>query len=99
MEQLEILAKSIDELDDLQQRTINAIKQAKFKWVYELVERNYDELLKEKVVGQKALNELKDVLERNNLSFGLALHPKLKEMILKKIEEEKEEEEKDETSD
>lgn len=99
MGQLEILAKSIDELDDLQQRTINAIKQAKFKWVYELVERNYDELLKNKVVGQKALNEVKDVLERNSLSFGLTLHPKLKEMILKKIEEEKEEEEEDETSD
>lgn len=99
LEQLEFLAKSVEELDELQQRTINAIKQAKFNWVYELVERNYDELLKNKVLGQKVLNEVKGVLERNNLSFGLALHPKLKEMILKKIEEEKEEEEKDETRD
>ncbi len=99
LEQLELLAKSIEDLDDLQQRTINALKQAKFNWVYELVERDYDDLLKNKVVGQKALNEVKDVLERNNLSFGLALNPELKEMILKKIEEEKEEEEKDETRD
>ncbi len=97
LEQLEFLSKSIDELDDLQQRTINAIKQAKFNWVYELVERNYDDLLKNKTIGQKALGEIKDVLERKNLSFGLTLHPRLKEMILKKIEEEKEEEEKDET--
>lgn len=100
MDKLEVLAKSIEELDDLQQRTIKAIKdQGKFNWVYELVERDYDELLKNKVLGQKVLNELKNVLERHGLSFGLSLHPKLKEMILKKIEEEKEEEEENETRD
>ncbi len=98
LEQLEILAKSVEELDDLQQRTINAMKSAGFKWVYELVERNYDDLVKNKVMGQKALGEVKGFLEKNGLSFGLALHPRLKEIIHKKIEEEKEEgEDKDET--
>ncbi|MGQ9618129.1 MAG: DNA-directed RNA polymerase subunit alpha [Candidatus Aminicenantia bacterium] len=99
LEQLEILSKSVEELDDLQQRTINAMKTAGFKWVYELVERNHDDLVKNKVFGQKALNEIKEVLERNNLSFGLILHPKLKEMIQRKIEEEKDEGEEDETQD
>ena len=83
----ELLAKPIEHLE-LSVRSNNCLKAAGVERIYELVQKNEDELLKTKNFGRKSLNEIKETLENLGLSLGVELHPKLLERIHKIIKKE-----------
>ncbi|MGB2763137.1 MAG: DNA-directed RNA polymerase subunit alpha [Candidatus Aminicenantaceae bacterium] len=85
--QLDILSKSIDHLE-LSVRSNNCLRSAGIDKIYELVQKNEEDLLKTKNFGRKSLTEIKETLHELDLGLNLELSPKL----LEKIEEEKQEE-------
>lgn len=82
--QIDILSKTIDHLE-LSVRSNNCLRSAGIEFIYELVQKTEDELLKTKNFGRKSLTEIKETLHDLNLGLNLDLHPTLVE----KIEEEK----------
>jgi len=84
---IDILSKTIDHLE-LSVRSNNCLRSAGLEFIYELVQKTEDELLKTKNFGRKSLTEIKDTLKDLELSLNLDLNPKLVE----KIESEKKEE-------
>ena len=89
--QLDILSKSIDHLE-LSVRSNNCLRSAGIDKIYELVQKNEEDLLKTKNFGRKSLTEIKETLHELDLGLNLELSPKL----LEKIEEEKKEEKEEE---
>ena len=81
---LDILSKTIDHLE-LSVRSNNCLRSAGIEFIYELVLKTEDELLKTKNFGRKSLTEIKDTLKDLELSLNLDLNPKL----VSKIESEK----------
>jgi DNA-directed RNA polymerase subunit alpha len=92
MDKFDILTKSIDHLE-LSVRSNNCLRSAGIKLVYELVQKNEDELLKTKNFGRKSLIEIKDNLKELGLELNTEFHPALLEKIeeFRTIQEEKEE--------
>ncbi|HHI96476.1 MAG TPA: DNA-directed RNA polymerase subunit alpha [Thermodesulfatator atlanticus] len=66
------LDKKIDELE-LSVRSANCLKNANIRYIGELVQKTESEMLKTKNFGRKSLNELKKVLEKMGLSFGMQI--------------------------
>jgi DNA-directed RNA polymerase subunit alpha len=64
------LERSIDDLG-LSVRSLNSLKNSNIRTLGDLVELSEDDLLKVKNVGEKALNEIADLLQREGLSFGM----------------------------
>lgn len=93
MPQKDILSKSIEHLE-LSVRSNNCLKAAGIEKIYELVQKNEEELLKTKNFGRKSLTEIKETLGNLNMGLNLELHPKLLEII--KGEEKKKEREEEE---
>jgi DNA-directed RNA polymerase subunit alpha len=89
--QIDILSKTIDHLE-LSVRSNNCLRSAGIEFIYELVRKTEDELLKTKNFGRKSLSEIKETLQDLRLGLNLDLHPKLVE----RIESEKKEESVDE---
>jgi DNA-directed RNA polymerase subunit alpha len=56
---------------DLSVRALNCLKSAEVETLGELVRYNKNDLLKFRNFGKKSLTELDDLLERNNLEFGM----------------------------
>ncbi len=81
---IDILSKTIDHLE-LSVRSNNCLRSAGIEFIYELVQKTEDELLKTKNFGRKSLTEIKDTLKDLQLSLNLDLNPKL----VTKIESEK----------
>jgi DNA-directed RNA polymerase subunit alpha len=81
---IDILSKTIDHLE-LSVRSNNCLRSAGIEYIYELVQKTEDELLKTKNFGRKSLTEIKDTLKDLQLSLNLDLNPKL----VTKIEDEK----------
>ena len=81
---IDILSKTIDHLE-LSVRSNNCLRSAGIEFIYELVQKTEDELLKTKNFGRKSLTEIKDTLKDLELSLNLDLNPKL----VTKIESEK----------
>jgi len=79
------LYKTIDELD-LSVRSHNCLKNANVRYVGELVKRSEGEMLKTKNFGRKSLNEIKILLIKMGLQFGMDIDnfPDMK--IIEKIE-------------
>jgi DNA-directed RNA polymerase subunit alpha len=84
---IDILSKTIDHLE-LSVRSNNCLRSAGIEFIYELVLKTEDELLKTKNFGRKSLSEIKDTLKDLHLSLNLDLNPRLVE----KIESEKKDE-------
>ena len=89
--QLDILSKSTDHLE-LSVRSNNCLRAAGIEKVYELVQKNEEDLLRTKNFGRKSLTEIKETLKELDLGLNLDLHPKLLEKIEAEKIEEKEEE-------
>ncbi len=89
--QIDILSKTIDHLE-LSVRSNNCLRSAGIEFIYELVRKTEDELLKTKNFGRKSLSEIKETLQDLHLGLNLDLHPKLVE----RIESEKKEQSEDE---
>jgi DNA-directed RNA polymerase subunit alpha len=85
---VDILANSIDHLE-LSVRANNCLRAAGISYVYELVQKTEEELLKTKNFGRKSLMEIKETLTNLGLGLNLELHPKLLEQIQTIIKERK----------
>ena len=75
----ELLAQSVDELD-LSVRAHNCLKAANIKTIGDLVRREESEMLKFRNFGRKSLQELLQVLDERNLSFGMDVDKYLEEV-------------------
>lgn len=69
---VENLSRSVDELE-LSVRSYNCLKNANIKTIGELVQRNEPEMLKTRNFGRKSLDEIKEILTRMDLGFGMSL--------------------------
>lgn len=67
----DLLAKPIDDCG-LSVRSINSLKNSNITTLGDLVRYTEDELLKVKNVGEKAVQEIGEMLRREGLSFGMA---------------------------
>ena len=79
------LYKTIDELD-LSVRSHNCLKNANIRYVGELVKRSEGEMLKTKNFGRKSLNEIKILLLKMGLQFGMDVDNFPDQKIIEKIE-------------
>ena len=77
---VDVLANTIDHLE-LSVRANNCLRAAGISYVYELVQKTEEELLKTKNFGRKSLLEIKETLANLGLGLNLELHPKLLEQI------------------
>lgn len=68
----ENLFKSIDELE-LSVRAYNCLKNANIKTLADLVQKTEHEMLRTKNFGRKSLNEIKEILSRMGLNFGMRI--------------------------
>lgn len=68
----ENLYKTVEELE-LSVRSANCLKNANIRTIYELVSRTEQEMLKTKNFGNRSLTEIKEILERMGLQFGMKL--------------------------
>src|SRR5207249_10548419 len=65
------LARPIDDFG-LSVRSLNSLKNSSIRTLKDLVEFSEDDLLKVKNVGEKALGEIAELLQREGLNFGMA---------------------------
>ncbi len=68
----ENLLKSIDELE-LSVRAYNCLKNANIQTVADLVQKTEQEMLRTKNFGRKSLDEIKSILKRMGLDFGMKI--------------------------
>ena len=66
------LFRSVDELE-LSVRSANCLQNANIRLIGELVQRGENEMLKTKNFGRKSLKEIKDTLDRMDLSLGMKI--------------------------
>ena len=66
----DLLAKPIDDCG-LSVRSINSLKNSSISTLGDLVRYTREDLLKVKNVGEKALTEIEQMLEKENLAFGM----------------------------
>ncbi len=64
------LSKVIDDFG-LSVRSLNSLKNSNIRTLRDLVEFSEDDLLKVKNVGEKAIQEIADLLQREGLNFGM----------------------------
>ncbi|MBC7364769.1 MAG: DNA-directed RNA polymerase subunit alpha [Candidatus Aminicenantes bacterium] len=88
MDKVETLANTIDHLE-LSVRANNCLRAAGITYVYELVQKTEEELLRTKNFGRKSLMEIKETLNHLGLGLNLELHPKLIEQIQAAIKQSK----------
>ncbi len=88
MDKVEILANTIDHLE-LSVRANNCLRAAGVSYVYELVQKTEEELLRTKNFGRKSLMEIKETLNNLGLGLNLELHPKLIEQVQATIKQSK----------
>jgi DNA-directed RNA polymerase subunit alpha len=70
----EQLNRSVDELE-LSVRSCNCLKNANIRTIGELIQKTEAEMLTTKNFGRKSLNEIKEILQSMNLSFGMKIDP------------------------
>ncbi len=68
----EHLLKSVDELE-LSVRSANCLKIANIEYIYQLVQKTEQEMLKTKNFGRKSLKEIKEILAEMGLRLGMKL--------------------------
>ncbi len=67
---VELFNKLVSELE-LSVRSANCLEKAGIKYIHQLVSRTESDMLRTKNFGRKSLNEIKDLLIRMGLSFGM----------------------------
>lgn len=66
------LYKTVDEME-LSVRSANCLKNADIKYIGEMVQKTDQEMLRTKNFGRKSLNEIKELLHKMSLDFGMKL--------------------------
>ena len=69
----EHLFNRVEELE-LSVRSANCLQNAGIEYIYQLVQKTEQEMLKTKNFGRKSLNEIKEILTERNLALGMKLH-------------------------
>ena len=75
-----LLNLTIDEME-LSVRSHNCLQAAGIKFIYELVSKEENQMLKYKNFGRKSLTELVEKLDQMGLSFGIEVDKYLKEEV------------------
>ena len=68
---VELLSRQVEELE-LSVRSANCLKSGHIKTLYDLVTKSEQEMLKFRNFGRKSLNEIAEILEGMDLTFGMA---------------------------
>lgn len=80
---VELLARHVEELE-LSVRSANCLKSGHIKTLHDLVTKSEQEMLKFRNFGRKSLNEIAEILEGMNLTFGMSFEPEISERVREK---------------
>jgi DNA-directed RNA polymerase subunit alpha len=69
----EHLYQRVEDLE-LSVRSANCLQNAGIEFIFQLVQRSEQEMLKTKNFGRKSLNEIKEILSERQLSLGMKLN-------------------------
>jgi len=81
---IELLSRSVEELE-LSVRSANCLKSGNIQTIYDLVTKSESEMLKFRNFGRKSLNEIAEILEGMNLSFGMTFDDEIAEKVKARI--------------
>jgi DNA-directed RNA polymerase subunit alpha len=84
--QIELLARSVEELE-LSVRSANCLKSGNIGTIFDLVTKTESEMLKFRNFGRKSLNEIAEILEGMNLSFGMSFDEDVCEQVKARVAE------------
>ena len=84
--QVELLSRSVEELE-LSVRSANCLKSGNIGTIYDLVTKSESEMLKFRNFGRKSLNEIAEILEGMNLSFGMTFDEDVAEAVKARVTE------------
>jgi len=77
---VELLSRNVEELE-LSVRSANCLKSGHIKTLFDLVTKSEQEMLKFRNFGRKSLNEIGEILEGMELSFGMAFPPEVSDLV------------------
>jgi DNA-directed RNA polymerase subunit alpha len=77
---VELLARNVEELE-LSVRSANCLKSGNIVTLYDLVTKTEQEMLKFRNFGRKSLNEIQEILDGMELSFGMAFDEDITDRI------------------
>ncbi|MCB1150479.1 DNA-directed RNA polymerase subunit alpha [bacterium] len=73
---VELLGRNVEELE-LSVRSANCLKAGKIITLFDLVTKTEQEMLKFRNFGRKSLNEINEILDGMDLSFGMSFDPEI----------------------
>jgi DNA-directed RNA polymerase subunit alpha len=77
---VELLSRNVEELE-LSVRSANCLKSGHIKTLFDLVTKNEQEMLKFRNFGRKSLNEIGEILEGMELTFGMSFDPEIADRV------------------
>jgi len=77
---VELLSRNVEELE-LSVRSANCLKSGNIKTLFDLVTKNEQEMLKFRNFGRKSLNEIGEILEGMELTFGMAFDQEIADRV------------------
>jgi DNA-directed RNA polymerase subunit alpha len=77
---VELLLRNVEELE-LSVRSANCLKSGHIKNLYDLVTKNEQEMLKFRNFGRKSLNEIGEILEGMELTFGMSFDHEIADRV------------------
>jgi DNA-directed RNA polymerase subunit alpha len=83
---VELLSRQVEELE-LSVRSANCLKSGHIKSLFDLVTKSEQEMLKFRNFGRKSLNEIAEILEGMELTFGMSFEPEIADRIREKTGE------------
>ena len=83
---VELLSRNVEELE-LSVRSANCLKSGNIQTLYDLVTKSEQEMLKFRNFGRKSLNEILEILEGMELSFGMSFEADIAEAVQQKAAE------------
>lgn len=77
---IELLTRNVEELE-LSVRSANCLKAGKIITLYDLVTKTEQEMLKFRNFGRKSLNEINEILDGMDLSFGMSFDAEIADKV------------------
>ena len=77
---VELLSRNVEELE-LSVRSANCLKSGHIKTLFDLVTKSEQEMLKFRNFGRKSLNEISEILEGMELSFGMSFETEIADKV------------------
>lgn len=83
---VELLSRQVEELE-LSVRSANCLKSGHIRTLFDLVTKSEQEMLKFRNFGRKSLNEIAEILEGMNLTFGMSFETEIADRVRDKTGE------------